>query len=76
MVRLYKELFGRGPTKTRTSYAGPDTLEDSLTAAERNMLALDAPARAGDPDVLPARQQRRVHGGRWRRSRVAGCGPS
>jgi uncharacterized protein YbcI len=44
MVRLYKELFGRGPTKARTSYAGPDailaTIENSLTAAERNMLDL------------------------------------
>jgi uncharacterized protein YbcI len=44
MVRLYKELFGRGPTKARTNYAGPDTListiQNSLTAAERNMLDL------------------------------------
>ena len=24
MVRLYKELFGRGPTKARTEFAGPD----------------------------------------------------
>jgi uncharacterized protein YbcI len=44
MVRLYKELFGRGPTKARTNYAGPDTLvstlENSLTPAERNMLDL------------------------------------
>lgn len=45
MVRLYKELFGRGPTKARSDYAGPDailcTLENSLTAAEQNMAALD-----------------------------------
>jgi uncharacterized protein YbcI len=45
MVRLYKDLFGRGPTKARTNYAGPDTLvstlENSLTPAERNMLELD-----------------------------------
>jgi uncharacterized protein YbcI len=44
MVRLYKELFGRGPTKARTNYAGPDTLvstiQNSLTPAERNMVAL------------------------------------
>ena len=44
MVRIYKELFGRGPTKACCNYAGPDTLiatlEDSLTAAERNMIAL------------------------------------
>ena len=45
MVRLYKELFGRGPTKARSNYAGPDTLlatiENSLTPAERNMLEHD-----------------------------------
>jgi uncharacterized protein YbcI len=45
MVRLYKELFGRGPTKARTNYAGPDTLvatiQNSLTASERKMLDLD-----------------------------------
>jgi uncharacterized protein YbcI len=44
MVGLYKELFGRGPTKARTDYAGPDTLvatiQNSLTAAERNMVEL------------------------------------
>ena len=42
MVRLYKELFGRGPTKARTDYAGPDlivsTLECSLTRIERHMV--------------------------------------
>jgi uncharacterized protein YbcI len=41
MVRLYKELFGRGPTKARSSFAGPDlivsTLECSLTRIERLM---------------------------------------
>jgi uncharacterized protein YbcI len=42
MVRLYKELFGRGPTKARSSFAGPDlivsTLECSLTRIERLMV--------------------------------------
>jgi len=41
MVQLYKELFGRGPTTARTSYACPDllvtTLENSLTRIERTM---------------------------------------
>ena len=50
MVRLYKELFGRGPTKARSALAGPDTLvctlEDSLTPAERNM------AKAGEHQRL------------------------
>ena len=42
MVGIYKEMFGRGPTKARSDLAGPDvlvcTLEDSLTPAERNMV--------------------------------------
>src|SRR4051812_34603634 len=50
MVHLYKELFGRGPTKARTSYAGPDllvsTLENSLTRIERTM------AEAGEHERL------------------------
>jgi len=41
MVHLYKELFGRGPTKARTDFAGPNllvsTLENSLTRVERTM---------------------------------------
>jgi uncharacterized protein YbcI len=45
MVRLYKELFGRGPTKAHTAYATPDlvicTLENSLTAAEQKLVELD-----------------------------------
>ncbi len=52
MVRLYKEQFGRGPTKVRTAYAGPDTListlEDSMTPAERNMVALGEHQRLRD----------------------------
>jgi uncharacterized protein YbcI len=44
MVRLYKEQFGRGPTKARTDWAGPDVLitvlEDTLTPAERNLVKL------------------------------------
>jgi uncharacterized protein YbcI len=44
MVGLYKDLFGRGPTKARTDYAGRDTLvvtiQDSLTQPERSMVEL------------------------------------
>ena len=44
MVQLYKELFGRGPTKARTHFAGPDllvtTLEDTFTQAERLLVEL------------------------------------
>jgi uncharacterized protein YbcI len=41
MVRLYKEQFGRGPTRAHASWGGQDTLlivlEDSLTPAEKNL---------------------------------------
>ena len=44
MVRLYKQQFGRGPTKARTHWGGPDALivflEDTLTPAERNMVKM------------------------------------
>ena len=44
MVRVYKEAFGRGPTKARAQFAGPDTLvvilEATLTVAERNLVAM------------------------------------
>ncbi len=59
MVRLYKEQFGRGPTKARTNFAGPDTivctLEDSMTPAERNMVALGDHQRLRDGRVSSAR---------------------
>jgi uncharacterized protein YbcI len=52
MVRIYKTQFGRGPTKTRTDFAGPDvlvcTLRDSFTAVERNMLAMGEHLRVGE----------------------------
>ena len=44
MVRLHKEHLGRGPTKARTYFAGPDTviclLEDSLTPVERSLTSM------------------------------------
>ncbi len=52
MVRLYKEQFGRGPTKARSGFAGPDTLvctlEDSLTPAERNLVKMGEEHRLRD----------------------------
>jgi uncharacterized protein YbcI len=30
MVRLYKDQFGRGPTKARTEFAGPDIVVCTL----------------------------------------------
>jgi uncharacterized protein YbcI len=44
MVRIYKEQFGRGPTKTRTNWAGSDilvvTLEETFTPAEHSLRRL------------------------------------
>lgn len=52
MVRLYKELFGRGPTKARTEFAGPDivicTLENTFTPAERSLVELGEQQRLRD----------------------------
>ena len=51
-VRLYKDRFGRGPTKARTALVGPDvlicTLEDSLTPAERSLAAMGEHQRLRD----------------------------
>jgi uncharacterized protein YbcI len=52
MVRLYKDQFGRGPTRARTEFAGPDivisTLEDSFTPAERRMAEMGEDQRLRD----------------------------
>jgi uncharacterized protein YbcI len=52
MVRLYKELFGRGPTAARTNWAGSDTLicvlSDTLAPAERNLVRLGEHQRLRD----------------------------
>src|SRR4051794_21550142 len=52
LVKLYKEQFGRGPTKARTHFAGPDvvitTLQDSMTPAERNLAAMGEHQRLRD----------------------------
>jgi uncharacterized protein YbcI len=56
MVRLYKELFGRGPTKAHSAYATPDlvicTLEDSLTAAERKLVEMGEDQALRDTRML------------------------
>jgi uncharacterized protein YbcI len=52
MVRLYKDLFGRGPTRARTDFATPDTilctLEDSLTPAEHALVEMGEHQRLRD----------------------------
>jgi uncharacterized protein YbcI len=52
MVRLYKDQFGRGPTKARTTWGGSDlvtvVLEDTLTPAERNLIKMGEHQRLRD----------------------------
>ncbi len=52
MVRIYKEQFGRGPTKARTDFAGPDTLvctlEHSFTLAEQRLAEMGEHQRLRD----------------------------
>jgi uncharacterized protein YbcI len=52
MVSLYKELFGRGPTKARTEFAGPDivicSLENTFTPAERSLAEMGEQQRLRD----------------------------
>jgi uncharacterized protein YbcI len=56
MVRIYKEDFGRGPTKASTRFAGHDilvaTLEDSLTPAEKRLRELGKGQRLRDTRTL------------------------
>jgi uncharacterized protein YbcI len=56
MVRLYKEQFGRGPTKTRSTWAGPDTivviLEQTFTPAERRLRQMGEHARLRELRML------------------------
>jgi uncharacterized protein YbcI len=44
LVALHKEQFGRGPTRARTNFAGPDALvcvlDDALLPAERAMVEM------------------------------------
>jgi uncharacterized protein YbcI len=52
MVHLYKEQFGRGPVKSKTRFADADciicTLEQSLTPAEKSMVAMGEQQRLRD----------------------------
>ena len=56
MVRIYKDQFGRGPTKTRTQWAGPDilvvTLEQTFTPAERRLRELSEHERLRELRLL------------------------
>ena len=56
MVRIYKDQFGRGPTKTRTRWAGPDillvTLEQTFTPAEHRLRTMGEHQRLRDLRLL------------------------
>src|SRR3954466_10530420 len=56
VVRLHKEQLGRGPTAARSQWAGSDTLvcvlEDALTPAERNLVAMGEHQRLRDMRVF------------------------
>jgi uncharacterized protein YbcI len=56
MVGLYKQFFGRGPTKAQTAWAGDDmlvcTLQESLTPAERALVELGEAARVRETRTL------------------------
>ena len=56
MVRIYKDQFGRGPTKTRTQWGGADllvvTLEQTFTPAERKLCAMGEHARLRELRLL------------------------
>jgi len=56
MVRIYKSQFGRGPTKTRTNWAGEDvlvvTLEETFTPAERSLQRMGEHQRLRDLRLL------------------------
>src|SRR4051794_33091483 len=62
MVKLYKDQFGRGPTKVKTTYADSDTivstLENSLTAAEAKMAELDEQVRVEETRLFFQRATR------------------
>lgn len=52
IVRVYKDAFGRGPTKARARFAGPDivvvVLEDIMTVVERTLIERGEVARVHD----------------------------
>jgi uncharacterized protein YbcI len=52
MVGLYKDYFGRGPTKAKTNWAGPDALvcilEDTFAPAETNLVKMGEHQRLRD----------------------------
>lgn len=56
MVHLYKDAFGRGPTRSRALFSASDTLvillEDMMTGAERQLVALGEYGRVREQRLL------------------------
>jgi len=56
IVRIYKDQFGRGPTKVRSHFAGPDilicVLENTFTPAERSLQAMGEHQRLRDTRIF------------------------
>ncbi len=56
IVRIYKDQFGRGPTKVRSHYAGSDilvcVLENTFTPAERSLQAMGEHQRLRDMRIF------------------------
>jgi uncharacterized protein YbcI len=56
MVRLYKDQFGRGPTRSSAHWCGPDiltvVLEDTFTPAERNLARMGEHQRLRDTRIF------------------------
>ncbi|HEY1518041.1 MAG TPA: Na-translocating system protein MpsC family protein [Solirubrobacteraceae bacterium] len=86
-VQLYKQAFGRGPTKVRTLFADTDTvlilLEDALTAGERTLLNVGADEQLREfrqviQDALESALRSLVERtlGRGTRALIAGFDPS
>ena len=80
MVHLYKDTFGRGPSKTRAQFAGSDTLvvllEDMMTTAERQLLALGEHARVREQRLflqLAIEDKKRSEVERILRRRAVAC---
>lgn len=59
VVHVYKEQLGRGPTKARAAYAGPDTLvatlENTMVPAERALVELGQADRMAESRMMMMR---------------------
>jgi uncharacterized protein YbcI len=56
LVSLHKEQFGRGPTRARTYFAGPDisvtVFDDALLPAEKSMVEMGEAVRVQETRIF------------------------